>query len=170
MSPRKKNNSAKKSSSGALPMPSLIFNHVDFDEATASDSPREEAPQKPNKPAASTKKYQESYREHSARKIMWIGVGIFTVVIAIFWGISIRNHITNIHWGSTEEGKLVNTASTNLNQIYEETKIAEQKKNILNVLNTVLTSMTQPGSPSSTTSTALEATTTTTGIVSSTKQ
>ncbi|MFA7653753.1 MAG: hypothetical protein WCX97_01785 [Candidatus Magasanikbacteria bacterium] len=76
------------------------------------------------------------YRAHeSARRLMWISIIMFALVIVALWGWAMRFRIANISSQSQPTTSLMSDAKKNWNEIFTETKQKEEmKKEIIKLL------------------------------------
>lgn len=56
---------------------------------------------------------------------LWIGVGGLGLIIVFFWGYSLWSNVSSFNWKKTEESKIFEQSSTDLNKIFDENKLNE---------------------------------------------
>lgn len=97
-----------------------------------------------------------------ARRLMWVGILVFSVAICGIWGWSLKEQIASIKWSETPESKLITKTREDWNTLFKEQKIVEEKNNLKNAIHAVLartnTSSTQTTSTTTTSTTATTST------------
>jgi hypothetical protein len=120
---------SKKKSDGS--MPPLIFQNT----KTETSIPEKIIEKPIFKP-----QYNPTVR--SAKFWLWSGVGIFSLMILILWGWAMKIRLDAFSWQKTPEKKIVETAKTDWDTYFTETKTLEENKNkIKNVLNQIMVSI-----------------------------
>src|SRR3989344_1038768 len=155
MSNRLDNNEENQVGAGRKPLPSLIYNEVNFNEETeqSEDTPKKIRPNDPPHP--------------SAVRWLWTGVICFAAVILLMWGWSMKNQLTTINWKDSSETKIINSAKENWEEVFtgnwsEEVGKMEAKTK----LQEVIAAIKQAALTSTTTTTSTTTNSATTTIVS----
>ncbi len=63
-----------------------------------------------------------------AKKIMWFGVAVISLIIFIFWGYSMNIQMSRLSWKQTPEGRLAQRAKTDWDRMYVEIQSDEASK------------------------------------------
>ena len=126
-------------------MPTLIFQN------TKTDTP---APEKTIERPIFKPHHNPAPR--GAKIWLWIGVGIFSLTIFALWGWAMKIRLDSFSWQKTPEKKMIETAKTDWDKYFAETKTLEENKNkIKSALEQILTNVAN-------TTTTINTTTTTT--------
>lgn len=113
------------------PMPSLIFQNTKTDV-----SAREKQEKIAERPIF---KPQQIPAMRGAKIWMWAGVGIFSLTIILLWGWAMKIRLDTFSWQKTPENKMVETAKTDWNKYFAETKtLEENKRKIKNAIERIL--------------------------------
>jgi len=96
-----------------------------------------------------------------ARRYLIFGVVIFLIAIGVLWIWALKIKITNASWKRTTDGQLIQSTAKNWEQIFTDTKnaqdakqkVKQQLKNILEQLSTTSTTSTATPGATSTSST-----------------
>lgn len=152
----------KKPTKNSTPMPSLIFRASTLSPASPESPPDEPATKKgagdmETKPAEEVSMRRPptppldhglaqataSGYSHTAKKILWLGVATFSLIIVVLWGWSLRLQLSLVHFSKSPEGVLIQKTKTNWDQAFAENKpeetvspeaVKEELKTILNQL------------------------------------
>lgn len=110
-----------------------------------------------------TFKPQTNSAEHSAKIWLWFGVGIFALTIFILWGWALKIRLDYFSWQKTPEKKIVESAKTDWNTYFSDTKKLEENKiKLKEALNKILTSTSTSTINTSTVEATINTSTTTT--------
>ena len=115
----KKRSSKKKKATE--PMPSLIFQNVKT-EVSAQEKQEKIAERPIFKP-------QQIPAIRGAKIWLWTGVGIFSLTIILLWGWAMKIRLDTFSWQKTPENKIVESAKTDWDKYFTETKTLEENKN-----------------------------------------
>ena len=115
----KKRSSKKKKATE--PMPSLIFQNVKT-EVSAQEKQEKIAERPIFKP-------QQIPAIRGAKISLWTGVGIFSLTIILLWGWAMKIRLDTFSWQKTPENKIVESAKTDWDKYFTETKTLEENKN-----------------------------------------
>jgi len=161
MSKRLDNNEGGQKEAGREPLPSLIYNEVNFEdrEEETTEVPKKLRPNPPPHP--------------SAIRWLWTGVICFAAVIILMWGWSLKNQLTTINWKDSSEVKIIDSAKENWEEVFtgnwsEEVNKMEAKTKLQEVIAAIKQAAIT--SPTTTSSTTPNPPTTTTGLPSTTKK
>ena len=75
-----------------------------------------------------TFKPQYSPALRGAKIWMWCGVGIFALMIIVLWGWAMKIRLDAFSWQKTPESRIVNTAKTDWDKYFADTKALEENK------------------------------------------
>lgn len=107
---------------------------------------------------------QTNSTERSAKIWLWFGVGIFTLTIFVLWGWALKIRLDYFSWQKTPEKKIVESAKTDWDKYFSDTKKLEENKiKLKEALNQILANTTSTISTSTVetvTSTSTSATST----------
>ena len=115
----KKRSSKKKKATE--PMPSLIFQNVKTEVSTQEK--QEKIAERP------IFKPQQIPAIRGAKIWLWTGVGIFSLTIILLWGWAMKIRLDTFSWQKTPENKIVESAKTDWDKYFTETKTLEENKN-----------------------------------------
>ena len=118
MATKKKDSKKKKI---AEPMPSLIFQNVKTE--VSPQAKQEKITERP------LFKPQQVPAIRGAKIWLWAGVGIFSLTILLLWGWAMKIRLDTFSWQKTPENKIVQTAKTDWDKYFTETKTLEENKN-----------------------------------------
>ncbi len=134
--PAKKGGKKKKENLGEpekKPMPSLIYNNIRMTRDLPAEKEAEPVIEKPPVKIPEKKfESKQSIREkfvteqlsHHNKMTYWFyaGMAVLLVAIVFFWGYSLWSNFTTINWKKTEEKKIIDKTSTDLNQAFQTEK------------------------------------------------
>lgn len=64
---------------------------------------------------------------NSAKRLMWFSVSLFTIVILILWGWSMKINLSNLNFKKTAEGQLLQKSQAEWDRLFNDTQ-AEQEQ------------------------------------------
>ncbi|MEK7213225.1 MAG: hypothetical protein AAB678_02190 [Patescibacteria group bacterium] len=102
----------------------------------------------------------ERYRHKSKAAVwMWSGVVVFTLIIVVLWGWSLKLRAAFLNWNDFKESKLVSQTQADWDKLFAQTQAEELQKELTKIqLKNILAGLTQTA-PATTT---VQITTTTT--------
>ncbi len=106
-------------------------------------SHKKEAPETPIEATPELPIFKETERERHARRLMWIGVISFSVIIFALWGWSVTVQISGLQWNKAPEVALASKTKQEWGDIFAKQKeqaadhgaALEQIKDVMNKLN-----------------------------------
>lgn len=114
----------------------------------------------------------------ATKRLLWLLVGSFTLVILLLWGWATKIQLSSISWSKTPEKRILETSRNEWNELFnnEETKIKNEqlKKELKNMIaqfvaemnttttSTIISTTSTPVAPTSTATTSSTTTTSTT--------
>ncbi len=102
-----------------------------------------------------------NHTERVAKLLLWFGVGIFSLTIFILWGWALKIRLDYFSWQKTPENKMIETAKTDWDKYFADTKESEENKiKIKNALNQILIHTITTSTVNTTTSDTIISTTT----------
>lgn len=113
---KKNGGSTKKSKNTIAPMPSLIFQEGTLSAATHDErqetvQPISELPPAPEKPARIVPLVpRSSPHDVTARRLLWAGVAIFSIMICGVWSWSLYSQLSHIKLSAGSEATLIDKA------------------------------------------------------------
>lgn len=83
----------------------------------------------PSSPAAKKAKPQLIIKleNNSAKRLMWFNVGLFTVVILILWGWSMKINLSNLNLKKSAEGQLLQRSQAEWDRLFNDTLTAQEQ-------------------------------------------
>lgn len=103
---------------------------------------------------------------NSAKRLMWLSVGLFTAVILILWGWAMKINLSNLNFRKSAEGQLLQRSQAEWDRLFNDTMTEQEQvkktKQIKDNLKQIITAIIAASSTSAigvTTSTALITTT-----------
>ncbi|MCX6779568.1 MAG: hypothetical protein NT034_00075 [Candidatus Magasanikbacteria bacterium] len=171
--PAKKGGKKKKQNpadSEMKPMPSLVFNNIrmthDLPAQEQADKPEIEIPEKKSDPQKSIREKfvdQQLARHNKMTYWFYAGMAVILAAIIFFWGFSLWSNLTSINWKKTEEKKIMDKTSTDLNQAFQTDKQNELQNQLTKLqIKQLLQQAIKNQPPTTTTSTTTPTSTTTT--------
>lgn len=111
------------------PMPSLVFNNIRMTRDLPDENEKEKTETKTVQKESESKqnireKFMTEQLSKHNRMTYWLyaGMAIILVAIVFFWGYSLWANFTSINWNKTQEKKMVEKTSTDLNQAFQTDK------------------------------------------------
>lgn len=107
------------------------------------------------------------YRHKSRANIwMWSGVVIFTLIIVVLWGWSLKLRAAFFNWGDFKESQIISQTQADWDKLFAQTQAEELQKELTKIqLKNILAGLTQTSPATSTATTTVQITTTTTSTV-----
>lgn len=154
-------------------MPALVYNNI----RVTNDLPTEpeikkteiKIPEKKSVPAQNIREKfvaEQLSRHNKMTYWFYAGMAVLLVAIVFFWGYSLWSNFTSINWKKTEEKKIMDKTSTDLNQAFQTDKQNELQNQLTKLQIKELLAQALKKEASSTTPTVIASTTASTAATS----
>lgn len=110
-------------------MPALVFNNIRMtNELPAEPEPKKPEVKVPEKKPEPKQNIREKFvteqlsRHNKLTYWLYAGMAVILMAIIFFWAFSLWSNFTSINWKKTEEKKIMDKTSTDLNQAFQTDK------------------------------------------------